>query len=265
MRTAERKAKRVLVRLSLEATELEGPRGRRLKRALERGFEKAIGCLIACLESEFECEKGWKPKYCRVVLTKVGNVGVGAARRLAEGNAVEFDVEDTTEDASNLDAIDQNIDIAVEVVGDNSKLLNSLKTEAFDDGVLTPNVAAMTARDMGTAVTSDTTITTTYFTDAAAVDQQDETAAVDQEGEDEDGGAMAVIIGGAVGGVILIALAAALYVKRSNTSGGSSSSNNTTGAYEEKAIEGPGDRSKTHSIVVNENFENPMIEKPDEM
>jgi hypothetical protein len=91
--------------------------------------------------------------------------------------------------------------------------------------------------------------------DVAAVDQQQETPGDAGNTEGEGGGSMAVIIGGAVGGVLLIALAAALFVKRSKTS-----SSNSSGAYEEKAIEAPGDRTKTHSIDVNENYANPMMQ-----
>jgi hypothetical protein len=96
---------------------------------------------------------------------------------------------------------------------------------------------------MGTAATSDTTITTEYYTDVAAVDQQQETPGDAGNTEGAGRGSMAVIIGGAVGGVLLIALAAALFVKRFKTS-----SSNSSGAYEEKAIKAPGDRTKTHSI-----------------
>jgi hypothetical protein len=209
--------------MQLLATELQGPTGRLRKRALERGFEKAVGCLIACLEDEFQCERGWKSKYCRVFLTKVGDTQIEgetqlSLRRLAGGSEVEFDIEDTTAGATNLAAIEENIATATQVSsgGDNT-LLNSMQAEAFAEGVLTPEIAAMTASDLGEAVTTDTTVTAMVYADVAdsVVDQQAGSDKANTQAGDDTGAFPAAAVGGAAGGLLVIAFFAALYVKQS--------------------------------------------------
>jgi hypothetical protein len=262
--TVKRQAKKVVIRMQLLATELQGPTGRLRKRALERGFEKAVGCLIACLEDEFQCERGWKSKYCRVFLTKVGDTQIEgdtqlSRRRLEGGSKVEFDIEDTTEGATNLAAIEENIATATQVSsgGDNT-LLSSMQAEAFAEGVLTPQIAAMTASEMGEAVTTDTTVTTTVYADVAdsVVDQQADTGEANTPVGDDAGASPAAAVGGAVGGLLVIALFAALYVKQSKagapkSEAGKEMRGQTVGNSDGAAL----------SIEVHQNFENPMTQE----
>jgi hypothetical protein len=223
-----RKAKRVQARavrlqLKLQKLQLQGQTGRRFKRVLERGLSRGIGCM-----------EGDEEVYCFVVINKVGGEPIDQEtstlrRRLVDLQEVEFDVVDPS--GQNGATIEKNIvEATTSNDGDENALLANLQQEAYNEGLLTEDLALMTASQMGTPTVEQTTITTYEDEEYSADAASQETGAV-ASAPKEDETSMTPVIAGACAGLVLILLVAGLVLK-SRSSVASSASHSTQEAPE---------------------------------
>jgi hypothetical protein len=226
-----RKAKRlqaraVRIQLKLQRLQLQGKTGRRFKRILERGLSRGIGCM-----------EGDEEVYCFVIISKVGGETISQEtsthrRRLIGLQEVEFSVVDPS--GENGAMIDKNIGAATTNDGGENALLSNLQQEAFNEGLLTEDLALMTSSEMGAPTMEQTTVTT--YEDEEYnynVESADSSTSTGESSNDTSSSSSGLPIAAISGGLLLVIVLAAIVLRRRDSKHRERSSRSPSDALDE--------------------------------
>jgi hypothetical protein len=149
--------------------------------------------------------------YCSVSINKVGGEAVDQEtstrrRRLVDLQEVEFSVVDLS--GRNGAMIEKNIvQAATSNDGGGNALLANLQQEAYNEGLLTEDLARMTASQMGTPTVEQTAVTTyedEEYSAAAATAASQESDSSTSTGESSNSTTPTAAIAGGAGGLVLV-------------------------------------------------------------